>query len=94
MKHQKLTEAEERRLGEVIAAEARAMGFVGKEKKCRRKQNAASGHWYSKPFSMNEQQPENGKKRWQPVRSRKTPSPGSRSAAGEAIYITSVVRHV
>ncbi|EGG3071101.1 hypothetical protein MOR33_004983 [Salmonella enterica] len=33
MKHQKLTEAEERRLSEVIAAEARAMGFVGKEKK-------------------------------------------------------------
>lgn len=33
MKHQKLTEAEERRLGEAIAAEARALGFVGKEKK-------------------------------------------------------------
>ncbi|EHU3638368.1 hypothetical protein KWN53_004788 [Salmonella enterica] len=33
MKRQKLTEAEERRLGEAIAAEARAMGFVGKEKK-------------------------------------------------------------
>ncbi|EAP5605202.1 hypothetical protein B5V26_23615, partial [Salmonella enterica] len=33
MKRQKLTEAEERRLGEAIAAEARAMGFIGKEKK-------------------------------------------------------------
>ncbi|EOV0216284.1 hypothetical protein ACOIP5_005627 [Salmonella enterica] len=33
MKHQKLTEAEARRLGEAIAAEARALGFVGKEKK-------------------------------------------------------------
>ncbi|HFX2465295.1 TPA: hypothetical protein ACIA70_003739 [Salmonella enterica subsp. enterica serovar Java] len=32
MKRQKLTEAEERRLGEAIAAEARALGFVGKEK--------------------------------------------------------------
>lgn len=33
MKHQRLTEAEERRLAEAIAAEARALGFVGKEKK-------------------------------------------------------------
>lgn len=33
MKHQKLTENEARRLGEAIAAEARALGFVGKEKK-------------------------------------------------------------
>ncbi|ENN6995743.1 hypothetical protein ACAH15_005115 [Salmonella enterica] len=32
MKHQRLTEAEERRLAEAIAAEARALGFVGKEK--------------------------------------------------------------
>lgn len=33
MKHQKLTKDEAYRLGEAIAAEARAMGFVGKEKK-------------------------------------------------------------
>ncbi|EAM2672535.1 TPA: hypothetical protein G8V49_005071 [Salmonella enterica] len=33
MKRQKLTKAEAHRLGEAIAAEARAMGFVGKEKK-------------------------------------------------------------
>lgn len=33
MKHQHLTEAETRRLAEAIAAEARALGFVGKEKK-------------------------------------------------------------
>ncbi|EKK3320104.1 hypothetical protein PMI54_005507 [Salmonella enterica] len=33
MKRQKLTENEARRLGEAIAAEARALGFVGKEKK-------------------------------------------------------------
>lgn len=32
MKHQHLTEAETRRLAEAIAAEARALGFVGKEK--------------------------------------------------------------
>lgn len=42
MKRQKLTEAEARRLGDAIAAEARALGFVGKEKKCRRKQSAVS----------------------------------------------------
>ncbi|EOY8362955.1 hypothetical protein AIT68_004538 [Salmonella enterica subsp. salamae] len=72
MKHQRLTEAEERRLGDAIAAEARALGFVGKEKKCRRKQSAASGRGYLKPFSMNERQPENGKKRWLLVRSLKT----------------------
>ncbi|HAG0018102.1 TPA: hypothetical protein G8O67_005537 [Salmonella enterica] len=29
MKHQKLTKAEAHRLGEAIAAEARAMGFIG-----------------------------------------------------------------
>ncbi len=52
MKRQKLTEAEARRLGDAIAAEARALGFIGKEKKCRRKQSAASGHGYLKPFSM------------------------------------------
>lgn len=46
MKHQKLTENEARRLGDAIAAEARALGFVGKEKKCRRKQSAASGRGY------------------------------------------------
>lgn len=32
MKHQKLTEAEARRLGEAIAAETRVLGFTGKEK--------------------------------------------------------------
>lgn len=93
MKHQKLTEAEERRLGETIAAEARAMGFTGKEKKCRRKQSAASRHGNSKPFPMNERQPENGTPPRPKDGSRKTPSPGSHNAAGEAIYITSVVRY-
>lgn len=83
MKHQKLTEAEARRLGDAIAAEARALGFIGKEKKCRRKQSAASGHGYLKPFSMNERQPENGTQPWLKDGSRKTHSPGSRSAAGE-----------
>lgn len=83
MKRQKLTEAEERRLGEAIAAEARAMGFIGKEKKCRRKQSAASGHGYLKPFSMNERLPENGTPSWPKDGSRKMPSLGSRSAAGE-----------
>lgn len=39
MKHQKLTEAEERRLGEAIAAEARALGFVGKGVLCRNRRN-------------------------------------------------------
>jgi len=32
MKHQKLTEAEERRLAEAIAAEARALGLTSKQK--------------------------------------------------------------
>lgn len=83
MKHQKLTENEARRLGEAIAAEARALGFVGKEKKCRRRQSAVSGRGYLKPFSMNERQTENGTPPWLKGGSRKTPSPGNRSAAGD-----------
>lgn len=83
MKRQKLTEAEARLLGDAIAAEARALGFVGKEKKCRRKQSAVSGRGYLKPFSMNERQTENGTPPGLKDGSRKTPSPGSRSAAGD-----------
>ncbi len=52
MKRHRLTEAEERRLAEAIAAEARAMAT--KRTKCRRKQSDASGHGYLKPFLMNE----------------------------------------
>lgn len=70
MKHQRLTEAEERRLAEAIAAEARALGLTKKDKMPRETKRRLRARVLKAILDERAAS-----------RSRRTPSPGNHSVA-------------
>lgn len=82
MKRQRLTGAEERRLAEAMAAEARAMGLTKKDRMPQETRRRIRARML-KAILDERTAGRNGRRPWLPGGSRKPPSPGSRSAAGE-----------
>ncbi len=74
MKRQRLTEAEERRLAEAIAAEARALGLTKKDKMPQETKRRLRARILK---AILDERTASGKPPWLPDRSRTTPSPGS-----------------
>ncbi|VEW02849.1 hypothetical protein CRJUMX01_1970002 [Escherichia coli] len=82
MKRQKLTEAEERRLAEAIAAEARALGLTKKDKMPQETKRRLRARILK---AILDERTASGKQPWLPDRNRTTPSPGNHCVVDKKI---------